>query len=225
MFKKFCLSCIAIAALAAVALPASASAVNDPQLTESGGLVKVGEKFVATNIGNFEFMSTDGVTNQFGCSKAVLTGSVTANAAGTLEGSITSAQISSTGPVSAHNGLPECTVAGGPGNFYFTVASLPLTLKSTPAMANDEVLITGPAGAKVKFIAGFTVSGACEYETTSSALTGTYTTAATTTLSIRNTQAGSGLKLIKGGFLCPTSFQLRATFLLETENGTELGIS
>jgi len=213
-----------MAALAAFVIPATASAINDPQLTEAGALVKVGEKFVATNIGNFDFMSTDGVTTQFNCSKAVLTGSVTANAAGTVEGSITSAQFSSTGPVSAHNGLNECTVGGSFGNFYYTVANLPLTLKSTPAMAEHEVQITGPAGAKVKFIAGFTVAGVCEYETTST-LKGDFTTGETTKLSIRNTQAGSGLKLIKGGFFCPTSMQTRASFLLETESGTELGIS
>lgn len=153
------------------------------------------------------------------------TGTITKNQSGSVEASITSAGFSGTGATSQHNGFDECTAAGGFGNAYITVANLPLTLRSTPSTPEHGFEFLGSGASKVRFIIGSTVAGVCEYETTSAAVTGTYTTAAATVLAVNSTQAGSGSKLIKGGFLCPSSGQFVLNLSLETENTSTLGIS
>jgi len=55
MTKKLILACMAIAAFAAFVLPATASATNDPQLTDSFGTVAVGSLIAGTNVGNTIF--------------------------------------------------------------------------------------------------------------------------------------------------------------------------
>ncbi|HEX5593219.1 MAG TPA: hypothetical protein VFX35_07720 [Solirubrobacterales bacterium] len=237
MSKKLIMSCMALVAFAAFVLPATASATNDPQLTETTfnaegkdigtHTVPPGAKVIGTNIGNADFMNTTGEgTPQVSCSSALLTGTVTKNEGGTVEGSISTADFSGTGPLSKHNPAKEyseCTASIG--NAAITV-STPLVIKSDPTMATDEFRVSGTgAGGTVTFNIVSTVAGQCKYLTTST-VKGDYTTApATTKLVVRNTQAGSGAKLEEGGFLCPTSGQLRMTFFLETEDGTELSIS
>jgi hypothetical protein len=95
-------------------------------------------------------------------------------------------------------------------------------------MTTDEFQMTGGAcgtGGKVKFIAGSTTAGACEYELTE-AIKGTYTTNGTEAkLTTTDTSAGSGYKKIAGGFLCPSNGAVAMTFNVETVNGTKLTIS
>jgi hypothetical protein len=224
MLKKTITACMALVAIGAVALPATASATNNPDLTEGATRVPVGALIQATNIGNTEFKATDGTTTLLSCDKATLTGKVTANSGGTLEGSITRADFSGTGAVNADNNLPECT--GSFGNLYFTVPNLPLTVRSTPAMTTNEALITDSSGSTVTFTFGSTTAGACTYKTASS-LKADFTTGATSVLTTRNTAAGSGSSKVSGGFLCPSSMQLKWSFLLETDaaGNAELGIS
>lgn len=224
MNRKLINACIALAALAAFALPATASAANDPQLTEGGALVAAGASVVGTTV-NPSFTTTSG-SSILSCSSAKATGKVLKNSSGTVEGEITTATYSGTGAISSDNNLPECT--GSFGNAYITVTNTPLCIKSTPAMAEDEGQVGGGGCGTfgtVKFTIGTTTAGECKYETTST-LKGDFTTGGTeTVLTIRNTQAGSGSKLISGGFLCPTSGMLKGSGTLETENGTKLTIS
>jgi hypothetical protein len=212
MFKKLIMSCMAVAAFAAFVLPATASALNDPQLTKTGGgLASVGEVIVGTGVGT-EFTTTAGA-NQVTCSHATLTGKVTKNSGSSVEGEIPkgSAIFSGTGPVHAHNGLNECT--GAFGDAYITVTSA-LCLKSDSALKTDEFIVTG-CTSKVKFIIGSTTAGACEYESTGS-VQGDYTTGGTEAkLTVRNTSAGSGATKIGGSFLCPSSGALKMTFGLK----------
>jgi hypothetical protein len=222
MLTKLITACMAIAAFAAFVLPATASAANSPDLTEGATRVAVGSTFVGTPIGEITYMATDGTTILNHCSSAKLQGTVETNSAGTVKGKITTFDFQGTGGVHADNGLPECT--GSFGNLYFTMVTNPLFLESTPAMAEDEFQVSSTGGGNIKFIFASTTAGACEYESTST-LKGDYTTGETTKVTVRNTQAGNGSKLLKGGFLCPTSMQWNWSFYLETTNGTELGIS
>ena len=130
MTKKLILACMAIAAFAAFVLPATASATNDPQLTDSFGTVAVGSLIAGTNVGNTIFWNTSTNIELAVCDKATMTGKVLKNSGGTVEGEITSAKFSGTGGVHADNGLQECT--GDIGSSYVTVKNLPLCVRSTP---------------------------------------------------------------------------------------------
>lgn len=228
MSKKLIMSCMAVVALAAFALPATAMAENKPTLTSEGVSVPVGTKIVGTNVGETLFTTTSGTTLT-SCNKVTMTGTVTRNDSGFVEGTITTKDFQGTGAVSADNNLPECTASFG--NAYVTVEDN-LCIRSTPAMLTDEFQVgADPAGGKcseangpVHFIIGSTTAGECTY-TSTGIITGDYTTATPSQLTVRNTQSGSGAKLTKGGFFCPTSGMLKMTFSLETETGTPVGMS
>ena len=227
MYKKLITACMAIAAFAAFVLPATASAANDPQLTDATGTVAVGSTIVGENVGNTVFWNTSTNIELAICDKAFLTGKVLKNASGTVEGEITTATFAGTGSVHSHNNEKECT--GDIGSSYVTVKSLPLIVKSTPTMAEHEAQITGPAGANVKFLLGSTTAGECEYESATS-IKADYTTGTSatsdSTMTTRDTSAGSGAKLIRGGFLCPSSGMQRMTFTMKTDaTGAPLWIS
>jgi hypothetical protein len=227
MIKKLILACMALVAFAAFVLPATASAANTPILTDTTlpsnqiDTVAVGAKVTATLAtgSSADFMKTDGTTVLVSCSTADLTGTVIKNANNTVEGTISSAKFSGTGAVHADNGLAECT--GSFGNAYITVTSLPLCVRSDANMAEDEAqTVSGDCNGvenKVKFLIGSTTAGECEYESTGS-IKGDFTTGTHQSIfTVRNTQAGSGSTRIRGGFLCPTSGQLRMSFVIETE--------
>jgi hypothetical protein len=221
MLRKLILSCVAAFAFAAFALPAVASAANKPTLRDSNPVAK-GAKFFGTNTGDFIFYDTKTEIKQFTCTKALLTGEVTKNENDTVEGRLTTLDISGTGTINKDNNLNECTDSFG-GGFAMTFTRTPLVLSSTPAMATDEFQVTGTGG-NIRFDLVDTTVGTCEYELTGT-LKGDFTTGGTqTTLTIRDTQAGSGAKLIAGGFFCPSSGALGLKITLETEDGTPVWI-
>lgn len=226
MSKKLIMSCMALVAFAAFVLPATASAANKPTATDAAGVVKVGAGITGTSIGETTFLKTDGVTGLVHCTTAHLSGTVTRNDSGFVEGTISSAKFSGTGAVSADNGLNECT--GSFGNAFITV-ELPMCLKSTPTNAEDEfevgTEVTGKTCAEAispaNFIIGSTTAGECTYRSTST-VKGHFTTGGTqSVLTVTNTQTGSGSSLVKGGFLCPTSGQLKMEFKIETTANNE----
>ncbi|HWC48199.1 MAG TPA: hypothetical protein VG448_04905 [Solirubrobacterales bacterium] len=224
MSKKLITACMALMAFAAFALPAIARAENHPLLVENGAAVPVGAKIWGTNEGITSFTNTSGAA-QVECNSVKLTGTVTRNDSGFVEGTITTKDYSGTGAVNADNNLNECTgTSFFSGNSYITVTGN-LCIRSTPVMLTDEFQVgTDPAGGncsetngKVKFVIGNTSAGACEYETTG-LVKGDYTTSETKSLlTVRNTQEGSGAKLIEGGFLCPSSGMLKMTYFMETD--------
>jgi len=225
MSKKIIMACTALVAFAAFILPATASAANDPQVTEGGVLVPHPTSITGTAV-ETKFTDTEGKNTLVLCSHAHMAGTLTENTNGTVEGSIPvgSAVFKGTGSTSTHNNLPECT--GSFGNAYVTVTSA-LCVRSTPAMANDEFQVTGACGTEGKalFTIGSTTVGACKYEATG-AVKGTYTTGgAQVSMTTTDTSAGSGSKLIEGGFLCPTTGALAMTFKLTTTNGEALTVS
>jgi len=223
MSKKPITASMALIALAAFVLPAYASATNDPQLLSGGTVVPVGTSIVGT-AAEAKFTNTEGTSSLTTCSKAKLTGSLTKNSGGTVEGEIPngSSIFEGTGATSSHNSKPECT--GSFGNSYVTVTTV-LCIKSDPTMVEDEFQVLGAAcgsTGKLKFIIGSTTAGACEYEATGN-VKGTFTTGGTEgSLTTRDTSEGSGATKISGGFLCPTSGALKMTFTIETTDGTKL---
>jgi hypothetical protein len=224
MSTKWIAACIALAALVAFALPATASATNNADLTEGPTRLAVGAAIVDTAT-NAEFQSTSG-GNLVTCTSATKSGEVGANSGGNVEAQITTFDFKGTGLKHADNGLPECT--GTFGNAYITVSNMPLCLASTTTMATDEFQITSgacPSSGMVKFIIGSTTAGACEYESTNPISAAATTNGTQATLTVFNTQAGSGSKKIAGGFLCPSSVQWKMSFGLETPNGIPVIVS
>jgi hypothetical protein len=223
--SKLVKACMALAAIAAFAvLPATAMATNSPQLKEGETALATGSKIVATNVGSTLFTNTTGTT-LVDCNNAKLSGTLTKNTVGGVEGEITTFDFSGTGSFSTHNNANECT--GSFGDAWITVVSNPLCVRSTSAMATLEFQVSsgkcGEEGGKVKFIIGSTTVGECEYETTG-VVKGDYETN-TSKMTVRHTQEGSGAKKIRGSFFCPSSGMLKMTFALETEDGTAVTIS
>lgn len=225
MSKKLITACMALVAFAAFILPATASAANSPHLTSNGVLVPKGTSLYGTATDTL--FTTTGGSTQVTCLHAKMTGTVVKNESTIVEGEVPkgNALFWGDGAVSSHNGLEECT--GSFGNAFVTVVTA-LCVRSDTTMAADEVQVNGGAcgtGGKAKFIIGSTTAGECEYEATG-AVKGTYTTNSTpVTMTTEDNSTGSGSKLIRGGFLCPTSGALAMTFSLETTDGTGLTVS
>jgi hypothetical protein len=227
MRRKLSLTCMVVAALAALGVGAStASAVNDPQLTTKGGaLVPVGtSNLTATQVGETALLSTSGAV-LISCSTGTGTGAVVKNSGGTVEGEITSLKIGGTGTLAAGEPANECT--GSFGNLSVT-AVLPWCLRSTPTMATDEMQVVAgkcPGTGNVKFLAVSTTAGTCEYEAVGPIKFDFLTSPNDAQATVRSTAAGSGVKLIKGGFLCPSSAMLKGTRTLEDTSGNPLFVS
>ncbi|HET9154321.1 MAG TPA: hypothetical protein VFN85_09430 [Solirubrobacterales bacterium] len=221
MSKKLITACMALVAFAAFVLPASAMAANEPQLTSEGKLIPAGTSITGTAVNSIS-TTTAGAT-QITCSHGHLTGTVTKNSENTVKGEIPigSTIFKGTGATSSDNNLPECT--GSFGSFFITVLTK-LCIESGPAQAEDEVITTGCTG-KVKFIIGSTTAGECEYESTGAVQADVTTGGTEAALTTRDTSAGSGMKLIRGGFLCPTSMALKMTIGLRTTNGNPITVS
>ncbi|HWC47799.1 MAG TPA: hypothetical protein VG448_02850 [Solirubrobacterales bacterium] len=223
MSKKLITACLALVAFAAFILPASASAANDPQLTSSGSLVPAGTSIIGTlSGGSVVFWNTATNIQQLVCSNFKLDGSVLRNSGSTVEVEVTSYGFWGTGAANVDNGLPECT--GSFGNLFFTARNLPFLLKSLPTYNTDEVQLSAKIG-NIKFLLGSTTAGECEYETAASIKADTTTGGTEAQITTRDTAAGSGFKLIRGGFLCPESGMLLMTFNMETTSGTKVVVS
>ncbi len=226
MTKKLIAACMALAAFAAFALPATASASNNPDLTQEGSRIPTGTTVVGTATA-IEFQTTSGGT-LVTCTNATIAGELKVNSGGSVEVGLTTANFWGDGANNADNTLNECT--GSFGNAYLTATNLPLCIRSTSTgMSTDEFHIASNAcfaiETNVKFVIGSTTAGACEYETTNP-ISGVGTTGgAQASLVVNNTQAGSGFTKINGGFLCPSSGKLTMSFTLETVGGAKLTIS
>jgi len=227
MNKKLTITCMALTALTALVIGvAAASAANDPQLTtKEGALVPVGTSNIQlTQIGETGVLDTSGNTI-LTCTSGTGAGSVLKNSAGTVEGEITSLTVGGTGAKASGEPANECT--GSFGNFSMTPV-LPLCLRSNPTMVADEMQISGgkcPSSGTVKYVAVSTTVGVCEYESTGPLKLDFTTTPSDAQATIRATQAGSGIKLTKGGFLCPSSAMLRGTRTMEDTSGNPFFVS
>jgi hypothetical protein len=226
MYRKVITACLAVAALAAFALPATASAKNTPTLTDPAGHVAVGALIQGTNVGETFLRATDGSVIQQ-CTTAVMTGSVHKNTGGNVEGNITSAVFGGTGGKVASEPAAECT--GIVDSSITTSAGW--CLQSTTGFATHEFRVRGGicsvAAKPITFTMVTTGIGTCHYERAAgSAITGKYTTGAGGTLSVTASSAGSGFTRVSpSGFFCPASGYLEMTFAMETDNAAKESIS
>ena len=215
MFKKLLMAFMALTALTAFALPATASAKNEPTLMEGATHVPVGATIVGTNEGETTLTNTlgEGLVH---CTKATMTGTVTKNSGDTVEGTIATSTWSGTGTSG------DCTGSFGP----IKVTVPPLCIKSNSTMATDEFQIYADnCSSNLQFTLDVTGVGSCVYEATAGGVKGDFTTNNDKAkLTVRNTQAGSGSKKLSGSFLCPSSGMLKMTFNLATSNGTAVTI-
>lgn len=222
MTKKLLTVCMALAAIAAFAIPAAASA--SPVLTDNGVPVPVGTKVTATQVGASKLTNTEGTRTQLECSTGTMTGELTKNNGTEVEGKITSATFGGTGAQATGEPEPECTGETVFGNASVTAVvseKAPWCVRSTGA---DKFTVSGgacPGGGTVKFKMVTTLAGTCEYESTGP-VGGTYNTGGTSaTLTVTGTHgAENGFKLVVGGFACPTSGMLDMAFTLETDSPT-----
>jgi hypothetical protein len=230
MSKKIIMACMALVALAAFALPATASAANNPLLTHpTGTAIPAGTKITATQVGS-SFLWNTSNSKLLECSTGTMTGELKTNSGGTVEGNISSAVFGGTGAQAAGEPEPECTALSFFGsNTSVTTQGLPWCVKSTPLMAEDEFTVSGGAcggaASKIKFKLAPTGISECEYEATNAAIKGTFDTDTGGTptdalLTVKHSQQ-TGFKRIAGGFLCPESGEIEMTFTLETDKTTK----
>lgn len=203
MSKKLIAACMAIAAFAAIVLPAAASA--SPVLTQEGKPVAVGTSITGQNTGETIFTGAFNVR----CANADLSGTVTENSGTSIKGEIPVGNASFTGTGTGG----DCTSALG--STKVTVNSK-LCLQTTKTA--DQFEVTG-CGAAVTFTLEITGTGPCKYST--AAVLGEYTTApADAKVTVSEQEA----KKEEGGFFCPSSGKLDMVFDL-TSGGKALQVS
>jgi hypothetical protein len=236
MGKKLILACAALVALAAFALPAVASA--KPALCETEGSVcktlATGVKIRAHNVGNTKLKSDPASgepTVLSECTSASMTGELTKNSEGIIEGTITTATFEGEGEV--FKGMKQCTkglalTATTNGNNVDgenVENGTPWCVKGVAA--NDEFSLRGgacnEAARKITFILHTVTAGECKYERAEPVI-GTYTTHTSTTedavLSVTSkegTTADTTFKKEAGGVLCPATGTLEMSLTLETD--------
>src|SRR5215212_3425468 len=176
MSKKLITGLLALVALTAFALPATASATSPELKDGSGTLVAVGTTVKATNVGNTVFKGSWG---EVVCSSATLHGKVTKNSANgeAIEGTIETASFTGTsgsGTQCSGGSLGAVTVTTNIGN------GVPWCMRALAGAAH-ELQIRGNscanAARSITYVLHFS-SFSCAYERTtlSGPVKGTYTT-------------------------------------------------
>ncbi|MGN6586075.1 MAG: hypothetical protein ACTHKT_01205 [Solirubrobacterales bacterium] len=203
MHKKIIMACMAIAAFAAFVIAPVASAAESPTLTSEGVSVPKGTKITGTNTGEAKF--TGGGTT-VSCDHVILTGEVTKNEKGIIEGKITTRDYNGTGTST------DCTSNLFNAPVGVTVGSLCTKTAAVPA----DVTVTTGCGAAVTFTLNFTGVATCKYSR--SEVTATFTTGASPVTV--NPEEES--KLVEGGSLCPAAGKLDMTYDLWTDGTSHL---
>jgi hypothetical protein len=221
MGKKLITASLAVVALAAFILPASASAATVTHPT--GTAMATGKLIEGTQIGISTIWNPGHTINLLECSKATLTGTLTANAP-EPKGNITSATFEGTGGIK--DGRPECTGDIGSSSVDTNIGNgvpwcLTLTSSTTFSLRGNSCT---SASRSITFVITSTIAGTCKYNRTT-AVTGTVKNDISPNNSdvIASVTAGSGTEwlLEEGGFFCPTALQLEMSFTLETDGAAE----
>lgn len=214
MYRNTLMTWLVFAVLAV--LPATASAINDPELTSpTGTLAAGGTPFLGTNVGEtVATESTGSILTR--CTVAKMTGTLTKNDGSNVEGNITSVSLTGTGPEG------KCTSNFGNIRYTFSPATngLPWCIRSTSTMATDEVQIRGDECSKaargIRVVLHSDTIGECVYER-ATPIVGTYVTDTTgqdATLTITK----QNIKRVGGGIFCPAEsfYDLTMTFEKDT---------
>jgi hypothetical protein len=208
MKSKLIAACMALAAFAAIVLPASASA--SPVLTENGVKVAVGASITALNEPGINTVFT-GPFN-VSCNYTHLVGTVTENSGTSIKGKIPVGGSTFKGTAASE----DCTSALG---------AVKPTVQSELCLAttkiNDQLEVTG-CGKNVTFSLAITGSVTCKYE--ASQVLASFTTAPSEATVLVSKQPASGEAT--NSFICPSTGELDMPFNLFTADGkTGLTIS
>jgi hypothetical protein len=236
MVKKLITACTALVALAAFALPATASAANDPDLTHPTGTllnpatgsctgVAGTVCITATGLGSAQKMTDTSGNTLVECSGAEMTGYLTKNNGTEVEGTVHSASFAGTGL--EREGSNECTSSFGGITVHTKIGNgTPWCLRSTAGMNEDEFQVRGgscsEAARSITFVLTSTTVGTCKYSR-AEAVKGTYTTHSTgdaiVTISGSGATGGTDTEFTKeeGGIFCPSNGTLDLKFTLETD--------
>jgi hypothetical protein len=224
MSKKLMTGLLALVALAAMALPAVASASPEIGETSGGVFTKLatGVSIRGTNVG--ETLMTDASGNVLvRCTTAQMDGTLNTNSGTLIEGTINSATFTGTGSGGACTGFfgSNATITTNVGN------GTPWCLSAGGKLPPDTFSLRGDScantpGRSITFVLD-TSFGQCKYER-SSAVTGTFVTdvkeeQATATATKQEFPAEAG-----NPFGCPGAGYLDMTFKLETTTGVPLYI-
>lgn len=216
---------MAVAALAAFAMPSSALASKMTATHPTGTIAPVGTKVVGTNT---DILST--LTNAAGdvrvqCTSVFMTGTLVKNNHEAIEGTIEKAEFKGKPGVTPHT--VHCESVFGDVTVTTAVATngLPWCLRSTAAMPADEVQVRGNSCAGAARPIRFTLDsalGSCTYERpTAEPIKGTITThPAEPVIHIEKER----FPIKEGGFFCPSEGFLDMTMDLFAEtNGVHVG--
>jgi hypothetical protein len=214
MSKKLMTGLLALVALAAMALPAVASASPELGETTAGGVwdkLAVGSKIQGTSLETSKMTSPSGTTLTE-CSTAIMTGELYENSGTSIKGNITSAAF--------HNaGGADCTALfGGTAKVTTTVGNgTPWCIQTTKTA--DQVEIRGglcsAAARSITFVLDTSSFGECSYNSTVFP-TGTFTTHSTGDAIVTLANAGTWVREA-GSVFCPSEAKLDMKFTLETD--------
>lgn len=235
MSKKLITACLALVALAAFALPASASASPELGETVEGAFSKlaVGSKITGTNVnGTTKFLNDEGTGVLAECEKAVMTGEVTSNTGTHIAGNITTATFygggegelfkmqecdgtfgdltpttnSGTDTENVTNGTPWCITTNGKDEFTVRGAKCSEEQRAITFVLDTTLLFGGTTE--------------CKYSR-SEAIKGTYTTHPEDAVFTLKGGANTTFKGEAGNnFVCPATGSLEMSFTLETDSAS-----
>jgi len=217
MSKKLILACMAVAAFAAfVVLPATASATRLCETTTDDVTcdnIAINQNIRGHLTGNSVMTDANGNT-LLTCSTAEITGLLTKNSGGVVEGDIETAHFTGTGA----NG--ECTGSFGNVTVDTNIGNgVPWCLSVNNS---DTFKLRGNSCTKetrsITFVLTSTTVGTCKYNRTAAA-EGTITTDETagTSEDAEGTLTAVEWTKEEGGILCPSVGRLDMTFTLETD--------
>lgn len=225
MSKKLMTGLLALVALAALALPAVASASPEIGETNNGVWEKLAPNatITATNVGETLMTNSSGSVLTR-CTKADLHGTLLENSGTVVQGEISSATFTGTGSESrctatfGNSIVTPNVIAGGVAH------GLPWCLRADSTMEPDEMQVTGGAcgsARDIRFILDVFGGTECEYQRTTS-IPGTFTTDINGK-DLEGTITKQKFTRIRGSSLvCPSEGFLDMTFTLETTTGTPL---
>jgi hypothetical protein len=234
MSKKTIMACVTVTALAAFVLPATASASR--MTIEENGVVLNPAAGSCTGVSGticIRGTNTDvvpKVTDANGnplmeCTNVSLTAYLLKNTHAAIEATIHSATVNGTPGVTPHT--THCKSSFGTITVTTTPATngLPWCLRSTEAMAADEVQIRGngctAAARPIRLLLDSSLAGECTYER-SAAIVGEVTTTPNPALLHFAKQE---FPKVAGGFLCPGKTFLDFTVSLYTDTAAEEPLS
>ncbi|HEX5593215.1 MAG TPA: hypothetical protein VFX35_07700 [Solirubrobacterales bacterium] len=234
MSKKLIMACMAVAAIAAFALPASASA-SKMTLEEGNTVLDPTGKTCTPALPGICIRGTNtdvapGLTDANGntimeCTNLSMTGSLEKNTHAAIEGTIHSFTLNGTPGVTPHTTHCKSTFGTITPTTAIATNGMPWCLRSTEAMAPDEMQIRGngctAAARPIRVILDSSLAGECTYERTAP-IVGVVTTTPSPALLHTSKQE---FPKIAGGFLCPAKTFLDFTMSLYTDTEKEEPLS